>query len=297
MTADDMAAAPGAQSTFDSTNDEDQEENCCNSCKLRCKRFYDWILPILDYQNIVTQWLAVIDIVTDILAIIQYFKNDNIPDFFAWMLIVVLYLSFRYQTLWIIGLYFDQQTSDDGLFGTITIPKAILTYIPFIGCTIAFCGELTTVMLVIADCIGSIFFFIGPILVLFLSFHCWLIWIKYLFCSGPKPTEKTIAQIRTSGQVYQRMSITDIGVFIGTWESIMESFPQTIIGSYVTFKYLNDTAIFNTDTAIIVISLIISAFKLLHTVIKLVLAGGHKVGEIILPEEEHLVPKHSHDGV
>ena len=277
-----------AQSIVVSTNDEpveqeEQEAKCCESCKKRCKRFYHCISPLLDYQNVVTQWLAVVDIVTDILAIIQYFKNDEIPNYLAWMLIVVLYLSFRYQTLWIIGLYFDQLTSDDGLFGKITIAKAIVTYIPFIGCTIAFGGKLTVVMVVIADCIASILFFIAPILVFGLSCHCWVIWMKYLFCSGAKPTDMTIAQLRSSGQEYRRMSITDIGGFISTWESIMESAPQTIIGTYVTFTYLNDITTFNTDNAIILISLIISAGQLVYTVVKLVLAGGHKAGEIYVP--------------
>lgn len=281
-----------AESVVISTNDNEQEANscdceackkccarctaCCAPCTACCKRCYNWISPIFDYANIVTQWLTVVDIGTDISAIIQYFKNDEIPDYFAWILIVVLYLSFRYQTLYIIGLYFDQNTSDDGLFGTITIAKAILSYIPFIGCALAFMNP----MFIIADFVGAILFFLGPILVFILSCHCWLIWVKYLFCHGTKPTEKTNAFVGYA-LTYQRMSVTEIGGFISTWEAIMESAPQTIIGTYVTFTYLNDITVFNTDNAYIVISLIFSACKLLYTVIKLVLDRGHKAGETV----------------
>ena len=71
-----------------------------------------------------------------------------------------------------------------------------------------------------------------------------------------------------------------IGVetFIADWESIMESLPRTVIGTYVTFTYLDEPSRFEDNMAIYV-SLAISGAKLCYTVLKILISGGHQAGK------------------
>lgn len=129
---------------LDSINQDAENDSCCKPCIDKCTKLYEKMKPCLDpiiramrYLNIITPWLSVIDIVTDILLIISYFNDDNIPNYFGWIVIIILYLQFRFQLFWSITLWFNQGTSEGGMFDTITPFFVIITYIPFIGILLA----------------------------------------------------------------------------------------------------------------------------------------------------------------
>ena len=64
----------GNQSAGSIPEKKSSRSSCCkeSGCKL-----------LFLFRNLFTSWLTVLDIVTDILAIIQYFKSDIIPVEFA----------------------------------------------------------------------------------------------------------------------------------------------------------------------------------------------------------------------
>ena len=236
----------------------------CISC---CKHFFL-------FRNLFTPWLTVLDIVTDILAIIQYFKSDIIPVEFAWTLIAVLFCSFRFQVIWIAILYIDQGTADSGLIGKITICKAMMSYIPFLGCYLVNPNPIV----IILDICASLFFFLGPIAVVGVALYKWSKWVGHLLCCGEYPHERFVAEARVAGGTYDRLTMIGVETFIADWESIMESLPQTVIGTYVAFTYLDEPSRFEDNMAIYV-SLAISGAKLCYTVLKILISGGHQAGK------------------
>ena len=172
-------------------------------------------------------------------------------------------------------LYVDQGTSDEGLVGKITVLKAMASYIPIIGCALVSRNPITIPL----DIVGSLFFFLGPFAVIYVAANKWWKWVQYLLCCGNEPEERYAAETRVSGQTYERLSLIGIQEFIADWESVMESLPQTVIGTYVTFTYLSSPSAIE-DNMLIYVSLCISGAKLCYTVVKILIRGGHQAGAV-----------------
>ena len=284
---------------IESIDQDPNEESgcpCCKPCINKCSKLYESIKPCLDpiirlmnYLNVITPWLSVIDIGTDILLIISYFNDDNIPNYLAWIVIIILYLQFRFQLFWLISLWFNQGTSEGGMFDTITPFFVIITYIPFIGILLAdflgYCNKgnpdpsimtnktrlISSALKLCVDITCSILFFMAPFMFTILTLYCWWKWTQYLLCcKGDAPIE--MIDDAHLGITYHKMGWESIRTFLSDWESILESLPQTIITTVVQIKYTLTFDSFN------LISLIFSSISLSGTIIKVLVNGGHVAG-------------------
>lgn len=130
-----------------------------------------------------------------------------------------------------------------------------------ISLALKFCVDITC----------SILFFMAPFMFTILTLYCWWKWTRHLLCCDDDPPTEMVDDAHW-GRTYHKMGWESIRLFLGDWESILESLPQTIITTVVQIRY---TLTFNSFN---LISLIFSSISLAATIIKVLVNGGHVAG-------------------
>ena len=240
-----------------------------------------------EIRFVITPLFTLADIVTDVLAIYQYFNSTVIPIGFAWTLLFVSFCSFRFQLLWFFFLFND---SEKHAIGDISIQTTLSSYIPFCGAFLAWGSHNSSISkwrLIVIDIMCSFCFFAGPIAVTYVALSTWLQWMWYFMSCGrcgKEPKRRFVKNFEFDRNFYA-MTVIGIEEFIADWESILESLPQTAIGTYVTFKYLGWPPSI-AESMIIYVSLCFSSGKLCYTIMKLINTKGHRGGTTVMVWDE-----------
>ena len=239
------------------------------------KRIANCAQRVFAYRYVITPWLTVLDVISDIMALVQYWSNAEIPNFIFWIALVVLYFSFRFQM--IVFVYFTVHSllaGRDGGPGGLEIGEALIAYIPLIAGVMAVAtGELSLCSWILFEPLLVIASVIAPLIIFVATIYIWIPWMRHLFCCGPEPKTFYENYVSDSGSRRNILNATGAAMLLADWETIFESFPQSIIGSVVYVMYLESSSDF--DTAVIGLSVIISLVKLIYTVFNICKNNGH----------------------
>eukprot|EP01083_Nonionella_stella_P001014 2921_1 len=215
-----------------------------DKCLQVCKR-------VLKVRFLVTPLLPILDLITDILTMVQYFKiyiEDNHYYFltFGFILAAIQYLSSRHM-FWIqyiayVTMNVSMQRSKAQHIG---IFSEIMVYIPFIGpALMAHCGGwffgFYTCYVLAVDILLPL---IIPFFIIYqvgLSLYHWTAWITHLFCCRELP-EEWDGHVNQNGTFDVKTKFGMIEYWCN-WEAVTESLPQLIVQCIVYFGASNSNS-------------------------------------------------------